>query len=121
MDQHKLSEAIRKVASATEAVFHNAVHLTNAYELDDRDLPRLCIGAACRSVEVMLDQYSRALDGTMPLSKEQKAGLRAQIQDAAADLHLALQQAQRTVATLVQNADAVSVYDENPSDPETRH
>jgi hypothetical protein len=115
-DPKKLADAITKVTGATTAIFHNAVHMIRQSGLEAEDLPRICISAACQSVELMLERYHRGLTGEQPMTAAERAEMRETIRLAAEDLALALQQAHLTVTQLAQGAATLP-----DPEPETRH
>lgn len=59
LDQARLIEAVTQMERAVDAVYMNAMSISRLIGLAPPDVPRMCVMAACRMTERMIETYSR--------------------------------------------------------------
>jgi len=101
-----LRRAIANTLEAVDATFENVLHFCRVGQLEDADISRICVSAGCQALERLIQQYAKALTAATPITDRERARLKAQIVDAAADLNNALDEGKEMIRRLMEAHDA---------------
>lgn len=99
-----MKAAIHQTQDLIDSIYAHAIGIVRLVGLEVPDVPRLCISAACRTVELLIEKHSRRLQHDPDYPPEQQALMRDSIILAAADLQACLAEATTAAAKLAEFA-----------------
>jgi hypothetical protein len=102
-DQEVLRAAIHQTQDLIDSIYAHSIGIVRLVGLEAPDVPRLCVSAACRTVELLMEKHARYVNaGNVP--PKELALLRNTIVAAAADLVAVLGEATTAAARLAEFA-----------------
>ena len=92
--------AIHRTQDLIDSIYAHSIGIVRLVGLEVPDVPRLCISAACRTVELLIEKHSRRLQHDPEYSAQEQTIMRDLIVTAAADLQACLAEATTEAAKL---------------------
>lgn len=60
--QEALRQAIHQTQDLIDSIYAHSIGITRLVGLEPIDVPRLCVSAGCRTVELLIEKHSRRLE-----------------------------------------------------------
>jgi hypothetical protein len=99
-EQRAFEREVLKAQNCIDMVFHIAVGATKVAGIHQQEVARICVSAACRRLEHLIEKQHRAVSGAERLSDTEQSALRTIIVEAATDLKTVLEEGLAVVAQL---------------------